>query len=87
MPRVLRNPLQFPMSKYRLIEVKTPLKTRNKEAIIDFVPEIYLETTYKIQVKYSIFSSWETIAQAHNLESAKVLFELEQMKTQTKKIL
>jgi hypothetical protein len=74
------------MSRYRLIEVKTPQKTRNKEAIVDFVPEIYLETTYKIQVKYSIFSSWETIAQTNNLESAEVLFELEQMQTQIKKI-
>jgi hypothetical protein len=75
------------MSKYRLIEVKTPIKTTNKELKADFVPEIYLETTYKIQVKYSLFNSWETIAQAHNLESAKVLFELEQMQTQIKKIL
>jgi thiamine pyrophosphokinase len=75
------------MSRYRLIEVKTPQKTRNKEAIVDFVPEIYLEITYKIQVKYSIFSSWETIVQTNNLESAEVLFELEQMQTQIKKIL
>jgi hypothetical protein len=75
------------MSRYRLIEVKTPQKTRNKEGIVDFVPEIYFETTYKIQVKYSIFSSWETIAQTNNLESAKVLFKLEHMQTQIKKIL
>jgi hypothetical protein len=75
------------MSKYRLVEIVTPEKTRNEKAEFNFVPEIYFETTYEVQVKHSIFASWETIFKTYNLETAKVLFELEKMKPQIKKLL
>lgn len=75
------------MSKYRLVEIVTPEKTRNEKAEFNFVPEIYFETTYEVQVKHSIFASWETIFKTYNLETAKVLFEKEQTPTKIKKLL
>jgi len=75
------------MSKFRLVEIVTPEKTRNEKAEFNFVPEIYFETTYQVQVKHSIFSSWQTIWKSTNIETAKVLFEFEQTPTKIKKIL
>lgn len=73
--------------KYRVIKKTNVDRTYNTNAIFDFVPEIVFITTYELQFKLHLFSSWQTKYVCKSLEAAKVLFEVETTPTIIKKIL
>jgi hypothetical protein len=43
---------------YRIVKVETPQITKNYEAKIDFIPEVYFVTRYEIEKKIFFFMSW-----------------------------
>lgn len=47
---------------YRLVKVENTYVTRNVEGIVDFMPELYVETTYEIEEKIGFFGEWITMS-------------------------
>ena len=43
---------------YRIVKVETPQITKNYEAKIDFIPEVYFVTRYEIEKKIFFFMTW-----------------------------
>jgi hypothetical protein len=43
---------------YRIVKVETPQITKNYEAKIDFIPEVYFVTRYEIEKKIFFFMPW-----------------------------
>lgn len=74
-------------ARYRVIRKTKPDRTRNTGARVDFVPELIFTITYEVQIKYSFFSSWETIWVCKNLEAAERLLNIEQTPTIITRIL
>jgi len=74
------------MTRHRIIKIIEPILTKNITGNVDFVPEILLEEKYEIQVRYSIFSSWETLFSVPKLETAKILLSFEKLKIIKQKV-
>ena len=58
--------------KYRIVKVERPEITKNYEAKIDFLPEVYFVTRYEIESKRFFFIPWtNTKYQFITLDAAK----------------
>lgn len=44
--------------KYRIVKVERPEITKNYDAKIDFIPEVYFVTRYEIESKRFFFMPW-----------------------------
>lgn len=47
---------------YRLVKVEDTYISNNTKVTVDFIPELYTETTYAIERKIGWFGKWEIIS-------------------------
>jgi hypothetical protein len=46
---------------YRIVKVESTCITKNTQAFVDFIPELYLSVCFQVEEKIGLFGKWKTV--------------------------